>query len=135
MGHFRAMFGAGPNICAIVWGMIIANNASLEDGAKPVHMLWAFMFLKLYCAESVLAALAGGVHEQTFRKWTWYFVEKISDLQYSVILWQNQFLGDVGNVCLVSIDGRTFGFTSGSHFGLADIPTNSKVLVYDTRLD
>ena len=107
MGRFRAVFGAGPNICTIVWGKILAQTA-LENGAMPVHMLWAFMFMKLYCAESVLATLAGGVHEQTFRKWSWYFVEKIANLQYTVIMWQNRFLGDIGNVCLVSVDGTDF---------------------------
>ena len=107
LGRFRSVFGAGPNICSIVWGMIISQT-TLVNGAMPVHMLWAFMFMKLYCSESVLSALAGGVHEQTFRKWAWYFVEEIANLQYRVILWKNRFIGDVGNTCLVSIDGTDF---------------------------
>jgi hypothetical protein len=107
MARFRAAFGAGPNICSIVWGKIIAQTV-LENGAKPVHMLWAFMFMKLYCTESVLASLAGGVHEQTLRKWAWYFIEQISNLQYGVIMWKNWFVGDVGNVCLVLVDGTDF---------------------------
>ena len=95
-------------------------------GAKPVHLLWALMFMKLYCSESVLAALAGGVHEQTFRKWSWYFVEEIANLQYKVILWSNRFKGDIGNICLVSVDGTDLKSISGSHFGRVGSLTNSK---------
>jgi hypothetical protein len=94
-------------ICSIVWGMIISDTV-LVNSAKPVQMLWAFMFMKLYCSKSVLAVLAGGVHEQTFRKWAWYFVELIADLQYRVIKWENWFEGDIGNACLVSVDGTDF---------------------------
>jgi hypothetical protein len=79
----------------------------LPTGAKPVHMLWGLLLLKLYCSEQVLAILAG-VHEQTFRKWAWYFVDAVADLSVSVIKWENRFQNDIGNVCLVSIDGTDF---------------------------
>jgi hypothetical protein len=53
------------------------------------------MFLKLYCAKSVLATLAGArqksVDEKTFRKWSWLFVEEINHLKYRVILFENCF--------------------------------------------
>jgi hypothetical protein len=64
-------------------------GANVIDGAKPVHLLWALMLLKLYCAEAVLCTLAGGVHEQTFRKWAWRFVNEISELQYGVVSGQS----------------------------------------------
>ena len=107
MERFKASFGASPAICSMIWGMII-EETTLESGARPVHMLWAFMFMKLYCSESVLAVLAGGVHEQTFRKWAWYFVDAIANLQYRVIVWHNRFRRDVGNACLTSVDGTDF---------------------------
>ena len=78
--RFRAHFGTSSDICVQLWNMI-----GPIAGAKPVHLLWALMLLKLYCAESVLCTLAGGVHEQTFRKWAWLFVHEISELQYSVV--------------------------------------------------
>ena len=105
--RFRSMFGTGPNICAILWIQISAA-LTIPNGGKLVHLLWSLMFLKLYCSESVLATLAGGVHEQTFRIWSWWFVEAISNLQYSVIVWNNHFRNDVGNVALVSVDGTDF---------------------------
>jgi hypothetical protein len=107
ISRFRATFGTSPKICALLWGMVESRTV-LPNGAKPVHLLWALAFLKLYCAEAVLAALVGGVDEKTFRKWAWYFVEQISDLQYTVICWANRFQGDVGNLCLVSVDGTDF---------------------------
>jgi hypothetical protein len=108
MSCFRAMFGTGPKICAILWTRISSTMTIPSGAGKLVHLLWSLMFLKLYCSESVLASLAGGVHEQTFRKWAWWFVDAISNLQYSVILWTNCFRNDVGNVALVSIDGTDF---------------------------
>ena len=86
--QYKATFGTSPTICETIWCLILIET-TLMAGAKPVHLLWALMFMKLYCSESVLAALAGGVHEQTFRKWSWYFVEEIANLQYKVILWSN----------------------------------------------
>jgi hypothetical protein len=83
------MFGTSPEMCARLWRML-DPFASIPKGVHQRHLLWALMFLKLYCAESVLCTLAGGetgqaVDEKTFRKWCWLFVEAISDLQYSVV--------------------------------------------------
>jgi hypothetical protein len=100
------MFGTSPKVCALLWQKI--DLSLMPNGAKPCHLLWALMFLKLYCAEPVLATLAGGVHEQTLRKWVWLFVDAISDLQYEVIQWENRHKQDIGNICLVSIDGTDF---------------------------
>jgi len=135
--RFRSMFGTSPENCARLWKMI-DPFASMPNGVHPRHLLWALMFLKLYCAESVLCTLAGGkngaVDEKTFRKWCWLFVESISDMQYSVvsaknfmckglflfphccsfilssfkILWANRLRGDIGNACKVSVDGTDF---------------------------
>ena len=75
--------------------------------------------------------MAGGVDENTFRKWVWLFVYEISFLEsamvshlfimslptkkthykfvsLSQILWQKQFEGDVENDCLVTVDGTDF---------------------------
>ena len=104
--RFHATFDTSPNVCAILWSMI--DLAMMPKGAKAFHMMWALMLLKLHCAESVLSSLAGGVHEETFRKWSWCFVEAISHLQCKVIVWNNHFKNDIGNICLVSVDGTDF---------------------------
>ena len=107
MSRFKANFGASPNTVHIIWCKIV-NAMEIPAGGKHVHLLWALMFMKLYCADSVMASLVGGVHEQTFRKWSWWFIDAISYLQYSTILWRNRFEGDIGNVALVSVDGTYF---------------------------
>ena len=38
------------------------------------------MFLKLYTGEKALCSLAGGVDPETFCKWTWDFVEAVTQL-------------------------------------------------------
>jgi hypothetical protein len=80
--------------------------------SNPPICCEALMLLKLYCAKSVLATLAGArqksVDEKTFRKWSWLFVEKINHLKYRVILFENHFRGSMGNICLISVDGTDF---------------------------
>jgi hypothetical protein len=109
--RFRTFFGTSPAVCARIW-VLVKPFETMPTGVKPVHLLWALMFLKLYCAESVHATLAGAgqksVDEKTFRKWSWLFVESINHLKYEVILFANRFRGDVGNICLISVDGTDF---------------------------
>ena len=76
-------------MCARLWQML-NPFVSMPNGVHPSHLLWALMFLKLYCAESVLCMLASGENgrapnEKTFCKWCWLFIEAISNLQFSVV--------------------------------------------------
>jgi hypothetical protein len=57
--RFRATFGQSPIICSIVWDKIEEARQTMPQGAKPIHLLWAMMFVKLYCCEEVNASLAG----------------------------------------------------------------------------
>lgn len=105
--RFRSFFGVSPEICSRLWGML-DPCATMENGAVPEHLLWALMFMKIYATNSVLCALVGGVDEKTYRKWTWIFVNAISYLEGSVILWRNRLKSDIGKTCLVTIDGTDF---------------------------
>ena len=102
--RFRATFGTDAVICAILWTRL--DFEQMPNGYKPLHLLWALMFLKVYAAEPVLAALAG-VHERTYRKWTWCFVDAISTLQYSVIVWNNRFNNALAFVVVGGSPGRS----------------------------
>ena len=77
--RFKATFGTTPTVCCIIWDLLITTEY-LPDNGRPFHLLWALMFLNLYCAESVHAALAD-CDEKTFRKWSWLFVDAISYLE------------------------------------------------------
>ena len=74
--RFRALFGASPAVCSVVWSLA---SRSLPPKARPIHLLWALLFLKVYATEHANASLAG-VDEKTFRKWAWALLESISNL-------------------------------------------------------
>jgi hypothetical protein len=77
--RFHAFFGVDPETCALLYDFVGVNVDI--NGAKPVHLLWALPFLKVYAAEEILCALVGGVDPKTFRKWAWYFVGAIASLE------------------------------------------------------
>lgn len=47
--------------------------------SRPVHLLWALLFLKVYGSEHTHRMIAN-VDEKTFRKWSWCFVHLLSDI-------------------------------------------------------
>lgn len=75
--RFRALFGVTPAVASIVWNRL---QGHIPRKASPIHLLWAFLFLKTYGSEHVNCALTK-VDEKTFRKWSWIFVRKIADLR------------------------------------------------------
>jgi hypothetical protein len=88
--RFRATFGQSPLICSMVWDKLEEAGARqrMPRGSRAIHLLWAMMFFKLYCAEEVNSSLAG-CDEKTFRKWCWIFVFAISDLEGDVVSLRN----------------------------------------------
>jgi len=80
---------AEPEVITNTWKRLAVDIESDPDApgdkiAEPVHLLWAAMFLKVYATESVLSGVCG-VDEDTFRKWAWYMVEKVSYLEHEVV--------------------------------------------------
>ena len=82
--RFRSKFGTSPVICAALWHKLEPETTMLQC-ARPMHLLWALMLMKIYATEAVLSVIAGGVDESTFRKWSWEFVEAILYLESSVV--------------------------------------------------
>jgi hypothetical protein len=100
---------------------MIQDGGDVDSAARPYHLLWACLFLKLYNSESVNCVIVTRdkkkpVHEETFRKWSWYFVRRIAVLQSSVICWENRLKGDVGEVCKTVVDGTDFEIFEPSPF-------------------
>ena len=80
--RFRAMFGTGPHLCSLLWSKVVAMKMEhMPRSARPKHLLWSLMFLKLYDPVSVLATLADA-DDKTFREWSWYFVEAAGNLAF-----------------------------------------------------
>lgn len=124
--RFRSWFGTSSIICA--WGWHELESRGLPEGVEKKHYLWALTLMKTYETEANLSSKVGAVDETTFRKWAWLVVDLISWLEldlvslfviqqsaaislsnkllpFSQIVWDNRHQGDVGNDCLVSVDG------------------------------
>ena len=73
-------------MCVTVWNRIINNGATADfkKPPKPVHLLWALLFLKAYNREEMNAAMCG-CDEKTFRKWSWFYVEAMADLDSQLV--------------------------------------------------
>ena len=84
---WNSFFGVGVKVCVDVWDRLEVNpNDDAElTGAKPCHLLWALMFLKMYGAEEEMSTLAGAGDEKVFRKWSKIFVVRISFLIFDVV--------------------------------------------------
>lgn len=52
----RSLFGVTPTICAMAWSDV---RSTLSRGARPLHLLWALLFLKTYATEHVNRILSG----------------------------------------------------------------------------
>lgn len=125
---FREFFGCGLLIAHKLWKMM--EGEFLPAGATIFEFLYTLMFMKVYGKEGTMCSLAGGIHPQTFRKWTWDIIDSIANLESMVvsfysfsgellctpltmwfsfqIVWNNRFKSDKGNDCLITNDGTDF---------------------------
>ena len=112
--RLRSLFGCSSFIIAQLWSMIypsIFKDEKQYHCAEQKHLLYALVFLKVYGPnEEVHCAIVDYPHRDTFRKWSWYFIYKICELQDKVIRLDNRF--DVYNLdkdipvdCFMSLDG------------------------------
>jgi len=132
--RFRSHFGASPSVCSKLWGKLTACGL-VPKSTRPIHLLWALLFLHLCDSEEVSAGLVGA-DEGTYRDWVWLVVGAIAELKPRVasaathglchccrlvsaslltrfshllqIVWSNRFRGDLGLKCKVSVDGTDF---------------------------
>jgi hypothetical protein len=86
--RWTAHFEVEPEVVANVWQRLVADieeEDALEDKfAGPSHLLWALLFLKIYSTEAVLSSMCG-VDEDTYRKWAWHLIDKVSYLECEVV--------------------------------------------------
>lgn len=76
---FRLHFGVPPIVCSDVW-----RRGSFKKGTKPIHLLWALLWMFTYVTEKVLCRLIG-VTEKTFRKWGFPLIERIAAIGTGVV--------------------------------------------------
>ena len=56
----------------------------LDVLCQPKHLLWCLFFLKSYTSENAVAASVGA-DEKTFRKWFWYVIGCLNDLEQDLV--------------------------------------------------
>ena len=81
---FRAFFGCRVEVFLTLWSMLVTTDL-LPDGGQLEHLLWTLMFMKLYSGQKAPCSLAGGVDPETFRKWTWLFIDAIAMMEHLVV--------------------------------------------------
>ena len=72
--RFRELFGCSVTVVVILW-TLIDPETTMEGTPCLHHLLFALIFLKVYCKESTLSTMAGVVDEKTFRNWAFLFVD------------------------------------------------------------
>lgn len=82
--EFREHFGCSIDVCLSLWNSM-EETGYLPPNGRLEHLLWGLMFLKIYGTERVMCSMAGGPDKDTFRKWSWLFVDAIASLEYSVV--------------------------------------------------
>ncbi len=93
MASFKAHFGVIPEICSIMWSMILTIGAevpALERKHSFVHLLWGLLLLKVYSTEEVLCGKVG-VDPKTFREHAWFMIRKASKLKPRVVSFHSNF--------------------------------------------
>ena len=113
--RIRSFFGAPCSIIAMVWNRIWER---LDPGEKDEvckrgkpqcqYLLYALLFLKVYSTEEVHCSIVGWPSAKTFRKWSWFFINKIAELKEDVICLDKRFdelQADVHVNCFISVDG------------------------------
>lgn len=113
--RIRALFGAPSFIIANIWNRIWyqlrpdeKDNVCKKGDPQFQYLLYALVFLKVYASEEVHCSIVGWPCVKTFRKWSWYFIKKISELKDDVIKVERRFENlpvEVAVNCFVSIDG------------------------------
>ena len=121
---YRAHFGISPTVTLRIWNKLNDNNLlRRNERAEPRHLLWCLYFLYVYPTETV-GARTFNSSRPTFRKWVWTLVvelellclKEVRFLNISItfmsrklnIRWiklSNRYRGDIGNDCLLTVDG------------------------------
>jgi hypothetical protein len=80
---WKAFFGTSPVVAADIWSRL-DPRATVNPRSHLRHLLYAFVFLKVYGMEKMHGKIVG-VDGETFRKWSWVFVDAISGLLDEVV--------------------------------------------------
>lgn len=102
---FRATLGVSFLLLSELWNRLDPID-KISQRAKPEHLLWTFVFLKVYKTEPVHLRITGCRSRDTFRRWVDRFANAIAKLETEVINLRNRFKDWDGQTrCLLTVDG------------------------------
>ena len=82
---FKSLYGTYPEIISHVWNQLVLKCLIEKHDKKKLERLFLmFDFLKNYCVEH-RCAVDFGIDEKTYRKWVWFYLEKVSQLTKNVV--------------------------------------------------
>ena len=132
--RFRSYFGVSAPLSVEAWEMMEVDG-HLPPNPKFLHFLWALAFMRTYPAnDKALSTSLGGGDPKTLRKHLWPFIRSLFALNETVvsslcllgvgfyishspswpqIKFENRKRGDIGNDCLLSVDGTDFRIAMG----------------------
>ena len=83
--RFMGLYGTYPEVIFYVWNQLILKNIiEKHDLNRLKRFFFMFDFLKNYSIEH-LCAIEFGVDEKTYRKWVWYYLEKVLKVTNCVV--------------------------------------------------
>lgn len=85
---FRAHYGVTFPVLSDLWRRL-EPKTKISQGARPYHLMWAFILLKVCASESVHCRIAKVSDRKNFRHWSWVFIHAISALESQVVSFNN----------------------------------------------
>ena len=102
---FCLVFGVSFHRIENLWNML-NPLMNISNQAKPKHLLWTLIFLKVNKSEPVHCQLGGCKSQDTYQQWVKRFADGIAKLKGKVIIFENRFKKWNGKTqCLICIDG------------------------------
>ena len=83
--QFLSFWGAEPLYISMIW-LLLEQSGWLWFGAQiqECHLMWTFMFLKVYSTGTIHARMVG-CDEKTFCEKVWFYTEGIAQLDVMVV--------------------------------------------------
>ena len=82
---YRAWFGAEPVFVALAWLMILQSGWMVKSRATwPFHLLWNFLWIKVYSTEDVLTGMVA-YNVKPFQMKVWFLSEGIACLYVTLV--------------------------------------------------
>ena len=81
---FRGRFGLDPPVCSYLWYLLCVHTDSMTEEIRPWYLLYALLRLNSSDSDENLSSIAGCC-AKTFRKWSWYMILAIADLEGEIV--------------------------------------------------